>query len=118
MDIDGSADVARSRGAESEPTGYLDLRLVPGPPPRLRVVGEIDMFNGARFERTLAAACGSAENVIVDLTGVNFISSGGIGSLYRHSERLAAVLVAEPSLIHRALVYAGFTRLVPVIPSG
>ena len=26
--------------------------------------------------------------------------------------------VAEASLIYRALVYAGFTRLVPVIPTG
>lgn len=96
----------------------LEMRLIPGNPARLLVAGEIDLSNSARFEQSLGVACGSAESVVVDLTGLVFISSAGIGSLYRHSERIAAVLVSEPSLIYRALAYAGFTGRVPVIPAN
>jgi anti-anti-sigma factor len=103
---------------EHELPDALELRLVPGSPPRLVVVGEVDLATCARFERGVADACRSSDRLVVDLTGLTFISSAGIGTLYRHSEKLSSVLVAETSLILRALGYAGFTGLVPVIPAG
>lgn len=101
---------------ELEPN--LELTFVPGSPPRLVVAGEVDLLTVARFEESIVQACRSGQNVVIDLTGLEFINSAGIGTLYRYSGQLAAVLVAESSLIYRALAYAGFTRLVPVIPSS
>ncbi|WP_037078597.1 STAS domain-containing protein [Pseudonocardia spinosispora] len=79
---------------------------------RLVVEGDIDLVTAAEFRRVLADTAARHERLVLDLTGVVFIGSVGISALYRHADRLAAVLVAPGSLIARALSIAGFSMLI------
>ena len=52
--------------------------------------------------------------LIVDLTGVGFLGSGGIHVLFDHLDRLGAVLVNPRGIAVRALSIVGFPCLVVV----
>ena len=55
------------------------------------VAGELDLVEAGEFRAVLADACaGSHHTVIVDLSGVTFIASSGLGVLASQSHRLTA----------------------------
>jgi len=105
--------------ATSSPTGAptsLRSRVCPGRPARLVVTGEIDLATRDDFERAVAEAASRHRRLVIDLTGVEFMSSVGIGTLYAHLDSCAAVIVNEQDMVARALRMVGFPRLVVAPP--
>ena len=64
---------------ESEPFG--DATLV-------RVAGEVLSSNAEQFDEDLTAAMGKSPRVVLDLALVDMMSSSGLGTLIKHTERL------------------------------
>ncbi|WP_420618049.1 STAS domain-containing protein [Candidatus Poriferisocius sp.] len=55
----------------------------------LTVTGEIDMATAPRFRQRLLAVIGTgAQNVVIDLSGVDFIDSTGLGVLMGGAKRV------------------------------
>ena len=55
----------------------------------LTVTGEIDMATAPRFRQRLLAVIGAgAQNVVIDLSGVDFIDSTGLGVLMGAAKRV------------------------------
>lgn len=67
----------------------------------LAVTGEIDISTAATFEDALHSAMESSKQVVVDLSGVRFMDSTGLGILMRAHKRQddvgAALRLAAPS---------------------
>jgi anti-anti-sigma regulatory factor len=80
----------------------------------LVVTGPINAHTQEQFRLAVAAAS-FGDRPVVDLSGVTALNGAAIGVLNRHRAELAAVFVAEDSVIARALSYAGFSRWVPVL---
>ena len=79
--------------------------------------GELDVASVEPLERELAGLAHlDALRVIVDLTGVTFIDSAGLGLLVREAKRLqarggACVLVADDPRILRVFQITGLDRM-------
>ncbi|HET9078567.1 MAG TPA: STAS domain-containing protein [Acidimicrobiales bacterium] len=83
-----------------------------------RPVGAIDAFSVSSF-REAVAAVPSGASLVVDLSGVSFLDSAGLGALIGGIRRLrqlgGEVAVAAPRpLIARVLNTTGFDRIVEV----
>ena len=81
----------------------------------VRLAGELDLYNAhAVREELLAAAERGPERLIVDLSGLTFIDSTGLGVLIEARTRLPnrrAFLLAAPGLeTRRALEISGLDR--------
>ena len=83
-------------------------------PPRLIVIGEIDLATIDEFDRAVREATRHHRRVIIDLTGVEFLDNVGLRTLYRYREDLIAVLITPRSLVARALHITGFPGVVTV----
>ncbi|HZG89794.1 MAG TPA: STAS domain-containing protein [Pseudonocardia sp.] len=81
-------------------------------PPVLAVGGEIDMANAGEFRAALAGLTARHDRVEVDLTAVRYLDSAAINVIYDHLRRVSRVLVAEDSVIFRALAIAGLSEVV------
>jgi anti-sigma B factor antagonist len=88
-----------------------------------RPVGELDAFTVSRFRQTLAdLVVASGIVVVLDLGGVAFIDSAGLGALIGAIRRVrelgGEVAVACPRrALARLLQSTGFDRIVPVCSS-
>jgi anti-sigma B factor antagonist len=84
-----------------------------------RPVGELDAFTVSQFRQALAEMA-SSPHLIIDMSGVPFVDSAGLGALIggiRRARELGGdVVVAckRPSLI-RTLRTTGFDRIVAVV---
>ena len=84
----------------------------------LRPSGELDAYTVAQFREALADHA-TAGRLVVDLCGVPFMDSAGLGALIggirriRENEGRVAVFCNVPTLI-RLLHTTGFDRIVPV----
>lgn len=83
-----------------------------------RPMGAIDAFSVTTFREAVAAVPQGA-SLVVDLSGVSFLDSAGLGALIGAIRRLrqlgGEVAVASPRpLIARVLRTTGFDRIVPV----
>ena len=96
-------------------TTLLSLTTGPRPDgaPALTAIGEIDMSNAGTFAAALAEALDGAgsDHLVVDLTGVEYIDSAGLASLFTHVERIR--LRAGP-LLAPLLTIAGLADLTTV----
>ncbi len=83
-----------------------------------RPAGELDAFTVAQFRQVLADVA-SAKKLVIDLSGVPFIDSAGLGALIggiRRTRELGgdvAVACDRPTLV-RLLKTTGFDRIVSV----
>ncbi len=83
-----------------------------------RPAGELDAFTVAQFRQVLADVA-SAKKLVIDLSGVPFIDSAGLGALIggiRRTRELGgdvAVACDRPTLV-RLLKTTGFDRIVNV----
>jgi anti-anti-sigma factor len=80
----------------------------------LIVTGEIDLATSFDFEQAVAQTSRQHRRLIMDLTGVEFLDSSGIHTLYAHLEFLVAVLVTEDHIVARALSNVSFPCLIVV----
>jgi len=82
----------------------------------LGVVGEIDIATASQLRIALANAISvGAQQIVVDLREVDFVSSEGLGCLAGASLSAAAAgstlhVAARPSTVRRAIEVAGLTR--------
>lgn len=90
----------------------------------LRVEGELDLFTAPRLrEAVVEATDGGAKHVVVDLEGVTFIDSSGLGVLVACLKRLRerdgsfAVVAGEGSSLHKLLALTGLSGFLPTFPT-
>jgi anti-sigma B factor antagonist len=80
---------------------------------RLLVAGEIDLGVAGRFAAAVKELLDTSSPVVIDLTGVTFFNSTGIGVLCDAAEsarRRGLTLVVEPSdYVRRTLEITGLT---------
>jgi anti-sigma B factor antagonist len=83
-----------------------------------RPVGELDAYTVGQFRESLAELAG-APRLLIDLSGVPFMDSAGLGALIggirraREAGGEVAVACSRPTLT-RLLHTTGFDRIVPV----
>jgi anti-sigma B factor antagonist len=115
------SDLARASFDDSPgPTAYMRTEQA-GAFAICRPVGELDAFTVTRFRRAFAAVA-SAPRLIIDLAGVGFVDSAGVGALIGGIRRVrelgGEVAVACPRAgLNRVLQTAGLDRLVTVVSS-
>jgi anti-sigma B factor antagonist len=92
--------------------------------PMVAVRGELDLAGAPDLRRALAEAIDGnpGRRVVVDLEGVEFIDSAGLGVLAGGLQRARAgegdlVLVATGQTVVRALELTGLTRVFRIHPS-
>jgi anti-sigma B factor antagonist len=89
----------------------------------LAVEGRVSHRTAADLERALAAASESTDRgVVVDFSGVDYISSAGLRALERASAHLTAagrrlVVCALQDPVRAALTLAGLEAQIPTEPS-
>jgi anti-sigma B factor antagonist len=94
---------------EETPEGYIICRPV----------GELDAFTVSQFRQTLAEMA-SSKRLLIDMSGIPFVDSAGLGALIggiRRTRELGgdvAVACNRPTLI-RLLRTTGFDRIVTVV---
>ena len=87
-----------------------------------RPVGELDAFTVSQFRQALAELA-SSPRLLIDLAGVPFVDSAGLGALIGGIRRVrelggdVAVACPRPTLT-RLLHTTGFDRIVTVAPSA
>ena len=89
---------------------------------RVTLVGKLDIIGAEKIGLPLAAAAGSKSNIVVDMSGVDFIASIGIRHLVmaakvvsRNAARL--VLLAPTPMVTEVLVVSGLQDLLPIVRS-
>ena len=86
-----------------------------------RPVGELDAFTVSQFRQALAELA-SSSRLLIDLSGVPFVDSAGLGALIGGIRRVrelggdVAVACPRPTLT-RLLRTTGFDRIVTVTPT-
>jgi anti-sigma B factor antagonist len=86
-----------------------------------RPIGELDAFTVSQFRQALAELA-SSERLLIDLSGVPFVDSAGLGALIGGIRRVrelggdVAVACPRPTLT-RLLRTTGFDRIVTVTPT-
>jgi anti-sigma B factor antagonist len=84
-----------------------------------RPVGELDAFTVSQFRQALAEAA-SSRRLVIDMSGVPFVDSAGLGALIGGIRRVrdlggdVAVACNRPTLV-RLLRTTGFDRIVTVV---
>jgi anti-sigma B factor antagonist len=99
-------------GAEHEPPGLVEVRVIGSPAQGLAVAGELDMAEAEAFERLAgeAAAASGPEPFVLDLRGLTFVDSFGVRALFnvaaraRDAQRTIRVIVGG-SPIRRVLEF-------------
>ncbi len=85
----------------------------------VEVEGEIDLSTAPQLQRELLESVAGNQVLVVDLRGVTFIDSTGVGVLFRTAKQVTAAggelrLVCGPGPVRRVLKVSGLDRLVPV----
>jgi anti-anti-sigma factor len=85
----------------------------------LAPIGRIDNLASTEFQRRLlAAVSSSAADVVIDFSGVEQISSGGLHALmtaWRRKPKERRLAVARlNALVHEIFAISGFIHLVPI----
>jgi anti-sigma B factor antagonist len=84
-----------------------------------RPIGEVDSFSVSKFRQALAEMA-SSRKLVIDLSGVTFVDSAGLGALVGGIRRTrdhggqVAVACSRPVLV-RLLETTGFDRIVTVV---
>ena len=89
----------------------------------LAVTGEVDVYTSPQLREafTRIIADGAYRNVVVDLSGVTFLDSSGIGALVSGRRRLGEGaqlrLVLTNATMMRLFVLTGLATVFPIFPS-
>lgn len=91
----------------------------------VRASGELDAFSSDRLAEQLTAAAEAAEAesaVLLDLTGVTYLSSAGIATIVLHTQRYAEDgrrlrVVADQPAVLRTIELTGADKAIDVVPT-
>jgi anti-anti-sigma factor len=89
---------------------------------RVTLVGKLDITGAEVIGIPLAAVAGSRGNVVVDMTGVDFIASIGIRQLVMAAKAVARgagklVLLGPTPMVTEVLIVSGLEQLLPIVRS-
>lgn len=88
----------------------------------VRVTGEVDMATAPVFRQAVDERIAGQESFVVDMDGVDFLSSAGLAVLVDTREKTAqhelkwAVVAARPTVI-RPLEITGLLGMLPIHPT-
>lgn len=85
--------------------------------------GELDLAGAPELDAELTAARESGRGLTVDLSGLDFIDSSGLGVLVRFNNAAMAAgyeysVIAGPPQVHRAFVLSGLDQALPFLASS
>jgi anti-sigma B factor antagonist len=78
---------------------------------QLTAAGEIDLSNADEFARALAEAVSPLRRLLVDLTGVEYLDSAALATLFTHADDIA---IRISPLNETLLTVCGLTDLTDV----
>jgi anti-sigma B factor antagonist len=89
---------------------------------RVTLVGRLDTSGAAKIDAPLKEIADSTTNIVVDMSGVDFIASLGMCSLAFAAKTLArnarALVLLNPTpLVADALIQAGLGHMLPMVHS-
>lgn len=96
--------------------------VVPGSDPaQLQVAGDLDLASSDQLFTTATAAAGSGSSLAMDLTGVTFIDSTGLGVLIKIKNSLTGrggdlVLTGTSVQVERVMALTGLAEVFGVRP--
>ncbi len=89
---------------------------------KVTLTGKLDIAGAQVIETPLAAVAGARGNVVIDMAGVDFISSIGIRHLVIAAKAIARgagklVLLAPTPMVTEVLVSTGLEQILPIVTS-
>lgn len=92
----------------------LSLSIDPSTRPvRIVATGDLDLDGGDRLEAMVAQAVGEGEDVALDLSGVDFMDSSGLGALIAAAQGPHRLILEDASAeVLRVLELTGTTEVV------
>ena len=89
---------------------------------RVTLVGKLDIVGAEVIGLPLAAVAGSRGNIVIDMTGVDFIASIGIRHLVMAAKAVARgagklILLGPTPMVTEVLVVSGLEQLLPIVRS-
>ena len=89
---------------------------------KVTLTGKLDIAGAQAIETPLAAVAGARGNVVIDMAGVDFISSIGIRHLVIAAKAIARgagklVLLAPTPMVTEVLVSTGLEQILPIVTS-
>jgi anti-anti-sigma factor len=87
---------------------------------KVTLVGKLDIMGAEEIGLPLAALAGSRSNIVVDMTGVDFIASIGIRQLVETAKAVARgagklVLLDPNPMVTQVLVVSGLEPFLPIV---
>jgi len=99
----------------------FESKELPGKVTHLVLTGRLDFYGAEAIEKDFtAAAAGSRALVVVDLSGVSFLSSIGIRLLIKSARAQTSrggklVLTAPQPLVRKVLETTGIDKVIPLL---
>jgi anti-anti-sigma factor len=89
---------------------------------RITLVGRLDIFGAAKIEVPLADLADSGTNIVIDMSGVEFIASNSMRHLVLAAKTVARnsrtlILLCPRPLVMVALIQAGLHHMLPIVHS-
>jgi anti-sigma B factor antagonist len=89
---------------------------------RVTLIGKLDIAGAEAIGLPLATVAGSRRNIIVDMTGVDFLASIGIRHLVMAAKAVARgagklVLLGPNPAVAEVLIVSGLEQLLPMVQS-
>ena len=87
---------------------------------KVTLVGKLDIMGAEEIGLPLAALAGSRSNIVVDMTGVDFIASIGIRHLVEAAKAVTRgagklVLLDPNPTVTQVLVVSGLEQFLPIV---
>lgn len=89
---------------------------------KVTLVGKLDIAGAQVIEMPMATVAGARGNVVVDMTGVDFIASIGIRHLVMTAKAIARgagkmVLLSPTPMVAEVLHVSGLEQILPIVKS-
>ena len=89
---------------------------------KVTLVGKLDIAGAQAIELPMATVAGARGNVMIDMTGVDFIASIGIRHLVMTAKAIARsagklVLLAPTPMVTEVLHVSGLEQILPIVRS-